>query len=801
LDLDFSAFWFNFVSKSKKDFMNQELRNIDWVEVLSKIEAFATSSEGKNQILNTSPLEPLRALQSVSNIQCAQRLLQQGLRPHMSCLDLAPVWLVRLKKKSVLKNLEFKDVRLFCLETLALFEVLSQSTDPWSQDLLKDLMNAERPLSSIDQVFTLGGEIRSDASEKLYSLYQERERLAREIQAHLDKLVRDYQMETYLQDKFVTTREGRWVVPVKSGSQHWVPGVIHGSSQTKQTVFIEPEKIIPINNRLRQADVEIEEEIERILTELSYYLHSLITEFEKTFDILLTADVVFAKGQFALSVDAKAFSWSESDFDLQNVHHPLLKVSGRTVVANSVHLDRKKSILLLSGPNAGGKTVLLKSMGLAAQMARCGLPLCAEETSQLPYFKNILVALGDSQSVDEELSTFAAHLRKLQTATQLEGHDGLILIDEICGSTDPEEGSALARSFIETYSSQNVFAVITSHLGPLKTGWREYDRVLNGSLEYDLKTGRPTYQFLSGISGDSLALQMAKRVGVNEKVISRAIELLSPSSRERLQHLEEIEQLKTDIGVLRDHLKKETQRAKQTQMKYEKLLEDFEREKEKNLEKYIKEASRKIDEAISLARVDETFKKHQALQEIKNHLPEIVKAKPAPSSISQLLQSNEDFGKAYPPGSKIFIPSLKQDGIVQSLPNSKGEVFVLASSMRLQLKWQDLKPPQKPMNPTAQILRQSFGNSVALQTEERVIDVRVKNVADALEEIEQGLDQATQLQEDRVKIIHGHGTEALKRAVRAALSRSLYVKKWKAGTPEHGGDGVTWVEMSDENLV
>ena len=781
--------------------MNPELKNIDWPEVLSKIEAFATSAEGKNQILNTSPLGPDLALESVSSIQSAQRLLLQGLRPHMSSLDLAPIWLVRLRKKSVLKNLEFKDVRLFCLETLALLEVLSPSTETWPQDLLRDLMNAERPLSAIDHVFTLGGEIRSDASEKLYALYQERERLGREIQSHLDKLVRDHQMETYLQDKFVTTREGRWVIPVKSGSQHWVPGVIHSSSQTKQTVFIEPEKIIPINNRLRQADVEIEEEIERILTELSYYLHSLTPEFEKTFEILLTADIVFAKAQFAQSVDAKAFSWSKSDFDLQRVQHPLLKASGKNVIANNVHLDQRKSILLLSGPNAGGKTVLLKSIGLAAQMARCGLPLCADESSKVPYFKNILVALGDSQSVDEELSTFAAHLRKLQAATQLRGQDGLILIDEICGSTDPEEGSALARSFIESYSSQNVFAVVTSHLGPLKTGWKESDRVLNGSLEYDIKTGRPTYQFLSGIAGDSLALQMAKRVGVEEKVLTRAVELLSPSSRERLQHLEEIEQLKSDIGLLREHLKQETQKAKQMQFKYEKLLTDFEREKERNLEKYLKEATKKVDEAITLARVDETFKKHQALQEIKNHLPEIVKAKSSPLAPEHGLQSHEDFGRAYPPGSKIFIPSLKQDGIIQSLPNSKGEVFVLASSMRLQLKWQDLKPPQKPANPTAQILRQSFGPSMALQNEDRVIDVRGKTVTEALEEIEQALDQATQHQEDRVKIIHGHGTETLKRAVRAALSRSLYVKKWKAGSAEHGGDGVTWVEMSDEKLT
>lgn len=777
--------------------VKMEFRTLDWMEIKAKIESFATSSAAKSKIQVMSALKAPEALKSVDNIFSAASIIAAGIRPHMTSLDFYPNWHTRLKKKAVLKNLEMKDIRLFCHETLALSELLQSSLNDWAQKTAQGLMNAERPLSAIDQIFSPQGEIRSDASEKLFQLHNEREKLARDIQNTLDRLVRDHEMENYIQDKYVTTREGRWVLPIRSGSQHWVPGVIHGSSQSKQTVFIEPEKIVPVNNRLRQVEVEIEEEIERLITELSYFLHTLWQEFESTKEILESTDEIFAKAQFSVMIGGKPFEFSENVFDLNSIQHPLLKLLGKGVVPNNVLLDQTKSILLLSGPNAGGKTVLLKSIGLAAQMARCGLPLCADEGSKLPYFKDIMIGIGDSQSVDEELSTFAAHLKILDESTKYEGPQSLILIDEICGSTDPEEGSALARSFIERYSQNQVFAVITSHLGPLKSGWSNEDRILNGSLEYDIKSGRPTYQFISGLPGDSLALQMAKRVGVDAKIVGRAVELLSPATRKRLESLEEIEQMKSDVNLLQEHLKKETQKAQQLKMKYEKLMKEFETEKESKLDKVIKQAAQKVDEVISQVKVDQTFKKHQALQEIKTQLPEIVKAKPQPATSMQI-ENADDFSLRYPPGSKVFIPSLNQDGIIQSLPNSKGEVFILASSMRLQLSWQVLRPPEKPVNPTSKILRQNTHTSVPLQTEDRVVDVRGKTASEALEELEFLLDQAVQLQEDRIKIIHGHGTEVLKKAVRTFLSRSLYVKKWKAGGQDQGGDGVTWAEIGKD---
>ncbi|AZZ36246.1 endonuclease MutS2 [Bdellovibrio sp. qaytius] len=769
------------------------IKNLDWSEILEKTAAYATSEQGKNLVLEIKPLESADAAEkSFYEIESGLGILSGGIRPHMESLDLFGTWITRVRKAAVLKPLELKDIRHFCLEVIALKEALKEQSSAWALDLNEKLMNAEEPLSAIDSLITPSCDIRMDASEKLYSLSKEKDSLGRQIQTKMDRLVKDHDIEHMLQERFVTTREGRWVIPVKGGMQHFVPGVVHAASQSKQTVYIEPEVIIPMNNRLRAVEVEIEEEIERLLIEISNYLATQKVGFEKTEKEMLLADVLLAKSQLTIHLGARPCKFNSDKLELRDLFHPLLKMTGRTVISNTVTLAPEKSILMLSGPNAGGKTVLLKSIGLAAQMARCGLPICADRASTLPFFKDICTGIGDSQSVDEDLSTFAAHLKTLDQALKLKGPENLILVDEICGSTDPEEGSALARSFIEAYAANGVIAVITSHLSPLKTGWKPEDVVINGSLEYDSKSGKPTYQFLPGIPGDSLALLTAKRVGVDPKIIAKATENLSPLAQKKLSQLEEIETLKKDIANLQDKLKKELKGVEQKRLSLESQIIQFERQKENELEKTIKKASAKVEDAISTAKAAAMLNKHRELQDIKYNLPEIVKGNQVAQTAT--IQNAQEFGKKFPPGSKVFVNSLNQDGIVQSLPNSKGEVMILSQSIRLQLHWQDLKPANKFSNPTNQLVQRS-SLQVSFHDEDRVVDLRGKTVEAAVSELEFALDKASVNKEDRLKVVHGHGTETLKKAIRTYLSRSVYVKKWKAGNQDSGGDGITWVEL------
>ena len=776
----------------------EALKSLDWNEILNRLEKFATSEPARNRLRALEPLANAdEAERSFREILEAQSILSGGERPFMESLDLYSTWFQRLKRDAVLQTLELRDVRRFCIEAIALAEVIRSLQGRWIQSLKERLMDATEALSAIDQLMTPSGEIRNDASENLYNLHREKTQATRSLQTMLDRIVKSYDMEPVLQDKYVTTREGRWVVPVKGGMQRSLPGIIHGQSQSKQTVFVEPDEVVPLNNRLRQIDAEIEEEIERLLMQLSHYLSTQLLKFDSSHNVLLEADIRLAQGKLAEVLDASPPVFTEEVVDLVDVRHPLLVLKNENVIPNTVRMNPEKRILLLSGPNAGGKTVLLKSVGLASQMARCGLPICADEGSKLPFFTRLHVGVGDNQSVDAKLSTFAAHVKILDEATKATGSKQLVLIDEICGSTDPEEGSALARSFIERYANNKVFGVITSHLGPLKVGWDQKSGVINGSLEYNSDSGQPTYHFFMGVPGQSLALQTARRVGVDEKVLNRALDFLSPETKMQYQHLQEIEQMKEELQELRKQLVSETKEARENKKRYMDLIQNFRQDKDAWLERTVKKAEKKIDDLMEKAAVENVFRKHERLNEIKRDLPEVVKASSPPTAPKRKLETAEDFEKIYPPGSMVFIPTISQEGVVQGKANSKGEIPVLSNSMRLTIHWKELRPPHNVSNPTQNLIRRAGNVQVTLADSDRTIDVRGQRAEDAIAQIEIELDAAALASEDRVKIIHGHGTEALKKAIRSHLSRSVYVKKWKAAPPETGGDGVTWAELKD----
>ncbi len=771
----------------------QELANIDWDKTLSHLIEFATSSEGKDLLKKTLPLSKVEeALKSFKIISEAQGILLKGQRPYMESLDLYHSWYHRLEKNAVLKTLELKDVRFFLLEVDHLKETLKPLSGPWIDTIKPKLMSAEEPLSGIDQLMTPQGDIRTDASETLFKLHQEKKQIAHKVQHTLDELVKGHDHDPHLQDKYVTNREGRWVIPVKSGMRHELEGIIHGMSTSKQTVFMEPQEIVPLNNRIKQLEVDIEKEIAKLLKDISDYLFSLTRDFARSKNIMVETDCYLAKAQFANVTSAHPIDFNNDEILLEDLKHPIMVLNGENVIPNSLKLTQKEKILILSGPNAGGKTVLLKAFGLAAHMARCGLLICASPNSYLPFFDDIFVAVGDTQSVDQNLSTFAGHLKVLDHACHTQGNGSLILIDEICGSTDPDEGAALARGFIHHYAEQGSFALITSHLGPLKSGWDKESQIVNGSMNYDTESGRATYEFIRGIPGRSLAFATAKKIGILESVYNRAKIFLSPAGQKRIQSLDEIEKIKEEISTLKKSLKSEVLAAQKKQDEINKLIDQFNREKEGRLKKEINESLEKIKEELKKGEVKNLFESHEKRQQISADFPEVIKyTQPnINGSVEKKYETLQSFYKAFPPGSVVFVSSLNQDGIIQGAPNNKGELPVLSGSMRLFVDWQLLKPPKKTQNPL-KIKNNQKSTEIVYDLKKDEIDLRGLTLNDAIEKLEVTLDNAQANQMERVKIIHGHGSDTLKKAVRGHLSRSVYVSRWMASGPNDGGDGVT----------
>lgn len=771
---------------------------LDWPEILNKLTNLATSELGREQLSRLSPLsDQASCTQSFHQILETQTLLNSsGVRPFMESLSLFSLWSQRLEKNATLKTLELKDARHFFIEVDQLWSELENPETPFLQTQKGSLFDPQEPLSAIDQIMTPDGSIRSDASETLFKLTREKNQKAQEISKILDRLVKEHELEAVLQDKYVTTREGRWVLPVKSGMQGQFDGIIHASSQSKQTVFMEPKEVVKTNNRLREIESEIEQEIELLLKGLSAYLQGRHSEIKLAFQVLLEMDQTYAKAQMSNLLSAQEIQFAENEIILKHLRHPLLVLDDQVeVTPNSVKLDPQNRILLLSGPNAGGKTILLKSIGLAVQMARCGLLVCAEPGSKIPYFKNLHIGIGDSQSVDAHLSTFAAHLQILDSAAQFNGFENLILIDEICGSTDPEEGTALARSFIHEFCENKVFAIITSHLGPLKTGWKKDFGVINGSLEYNNDTGQPTYQFISGIPGQSLAIQTAKRVGVIQKIVARALDFLSPEMKKYLSSLDELEDQKAELRKLKQEVEAQRKELSREKSKYHALAQKFEKDKSNMLNTVVKRAEKKIDKMVGFSKVDNIFKKHSSSQSLKNQLPQVVKV--SQNSGQASFTNVEEFENNFPAGSKVFSPSLGKDGIVQGPANGKGEIPILAQSMRLLVHWSELVAASLPTSNAGRVIRTPSTTHAVPASGDRFVDLRGFKVQEALDQLEKELDQAASTQSDRVKIIHGHGTDTLKRAIRSYLSRSLYVKKWNSGAQLTGGDGITWVELKD----
>tara|TARA_B100001248_G_scaffold255904_1_gene236229 strand:+ start:3867 stop:6131 length:2265 start_codon:yes stop_codon:yes gene_type:complete len=753
------------------------LQRIDWQKILNTISSHTKNEITKSRLQDLSPSSPAAAKQQVKSILDAQEALTEA-HLSLSSLDLVRYWIQRLRKQAILSPLELKDVRSFLSEVDYVYELVEQSENTWlnsfSVENLKPLF--DRLVKSIDSE----GNVLMDATPELTRLNREKVKMGGEIQGLLKNILHQHGPEEYLQDKFVTTRDGRWVVPVKHGMQGKFKGIVHDVSNSGQSIYIEPESVVHANNKLREIELAIQAEMERLLKEISQRLREKITEIENSFLLLLDLDFYFTLAKFNTRIDGQKFEFSD-DFDLVQLRNPLLVYQGHSVVSNSLRISHTEPVLLISGPNAGGKTILLKSLGIAARMAACGLPICAEASSKIPFIENIYISVGDSQNIREGLSTFAAHIQELKDSLAARSQKDLILIDEICGSTDPEEGAAIARAFLQNYADRKIFNLTTSHLGPLKSGWKSESGVNIGSMDFDETRGLPTYKVVMGLAGSSFALKTAKQLGVPENILHEAYEYLSEDWKERHRQMESLEITKQRLMEQEAHLEDLQKENQKLKSEYEAKLLNFEKQKQKAMEELTQAAEKRLEQFL------EDSKKNKAANvfELKADLPKIIKA-PESKEITA-----EDFAEHFPPGTEVFITSLQKRGIVQSRPNQKGEVQVLSNSMHLSLHFRFLQRHEgekaAKINP--------YTISKKLASEDRKLDIRGMTMEEALQALEVEVDEALRQGSDRIQVVHGHGSGVLKKAVRTFCSRSDFIKKWHIADKSQGGDGVTWIEI------
>jgi DNA mismatch repair protein MutS2 len=765
------------------------LRNIDWNYFLTAVENSASSLLAKKQIQESKNFSNWNdALLQMQEILDAKDLLHGDDRIPIQSIDSYPLWFSRLKKGATLQPVEFKDVRLFVTESSYLHFKCEEVRNALTLRWIEEVDSFKKLTSDFERIFTSDGEVKETASPHLQKLFYEKNELNKSVTDKLNHLVKKHELENVLQDRYVTTREGRWVLPIKMGMQGRFPGIIHDTSNSKQSVFIEPQEVVVTNNQLKEVELKIADEIERILSQLSNECRAQTEVFQSSYRALLEWDIRLAQAKITKAIDGEKPQFDAKTLDLIDLRHPLLVLQKQKVVSNSVLLDAEHTVLLVSGPNAGGKTILLKSVGMAAQMARAGYPLCASSASKIPLFHEIFVSVGDTQNISEGLSTFAAHMKELSEASTSKPYQDLVLVDEICGSTDPEEGAAIARAFLEHIAKNRVFNITTSHLSPLKSKWPEELGVIPACMDYDESLGRPTYKLIPGMSGSSFAWKTAKKMGVPEVILQRALDFLNPEWKTRNQQMEDLEKLKSEALLLKAQAETDSRSAEQMRRKYEEKLQKLENEKLQILEEASRDAEKRVEKFFEEIRQGQQKKN---VFEAKAELPQIIKGKK-----STAISSAKEFAEKYPPGSEVYARTILKRAIVQSLPNEKGEVTILAGSMRVQSPWEYLVEETNAQPITkSQFTSTPAPQKNAFGREDFVLDLRGMTIEEAVEHIDHDINQALQENADRLKIIHGHGTGALKKAVRAYLSRSPHIKGWQAASPEHGGDGVTFAEL------
>lgn len=760
----------------------ENLHDLDWDKVLNHICENVTSQAGRLKIQQLTPLPPEEAKKQCNLIIKLSELLPNSNERsyNVDSVDEFHSWYHALIRGATMRVNDFLKILNFCHQWESLKFIVTAVEDTAH-------INFENLINTINQTIDLEGQIKANATAQLYELYQEKLKLTQQIQKVMEQIIKKYEIQDDLQDRYYTLRENRWVLPIKSGKRHNINGIIHAVSQTKQTVFIEPAEVVQLNNRLTSVESAIQDEIERILMNLSQLAKNHENQLAQAYNLMVRFDALIGAAHWRLRTGGSSFDWNPDRLFVKDLGNPIMVYQGMAVVRNFIDLGSKK-ILILSGPNAGGKTVLLKSLALAIQCARVGLPICATY-AELPYIEEIIVDVGDHQNLLGSLSSFQAQMELLKYALKTAGPKTLIVIDEIVANTDPEEAAALGRAFVEALIEKNAWVLVTTHLGLIKDHWSQDQPVLVGSMDFDLENKKPIYRFVAYVPGFSLALEMAKKWGVPDSILKRAWSLLKPETQNKLTTLDEIQNLKNRLLQLEQQYMREIENLKIQKEALEKEQEQIKKEKQKILEQFAKDLEVKAQTILNEIRATQKFQKSLISQRLAKSLPEIVEYKQkadTPSTDTQKL--------VLEPGMRVFVKSFRKFGIIQSQILEKNQVIVYLDSMRVTVGLDDIDPAlTSSLSVTKGFSHRPKSN---LNSHEITFDCRSLTVQEALEKLDSVLDSALQNGVSRVKIIHGHGQNILKKNIRQHLSRMNQIKRWVPGDTLDN-DGVTWAILDE----
>jgi DNA mismatch repair protein MutS2 len=793
-------------------------RTLEWPRLLEILAQHAQSTMGAVRCRSlplASDLAGARLLQQETTEMVAL-LTEEDPAPALNFPDIRDR-LTRARKGGVLEASELRDCAVVAvlMEEVGRWLMRHRVEAPALSRFLASLRLTARGRSTrlaIEAAIRADGSIKESATPELRRLTHRSQELKEEMRLRLEQILQSRRCQAILQESYFAQREGRYVVPVKANMRDRIPGIVHDVSASGATVFLEPRELVELNNSVKVADLEIEREVRRILCELTAMVASISEDIEKGLATLAECDAVRARAELSRRLTCSAITLNDQGrIVLKQARHPLLMFAKHRVVPNDIVMEDTTRVLVISGPNTGGKTVTLKIVGLCALMARAGLHLPCAPGSEMALFTRLYADIGDAQDLSRDLSSFSAHMTQMvqllsETTAQVAVGPSpqprtLVLLDEPVASTDPQEGAALAEALLSRLGWLNMKVVATTHYGSLKELAQMTQGFANASVEFDVERLLPTHRLVLGIPGGSSALEIAGRLGMDETILNDARRRLRHHDR-RLENLmsdlhRKQRQMDEDAERTR-HAREEAERAANEARGLRARLEAAEREAHKGLKK-------KLDEQFQRARADvqaavDAVKRDQRLirvEEAKQRLSELEK---------QTRQALTPAGEPVPVkelgiGDTVEIVGLGMAGNLLETPQGKkrvrvkvgeGELLATVSNLVGLAREPSAAPPLASSSPISRPFPTGGGLGLDEQT---VVDVRGQAADDARDQVVAALDRAALQGVSFLRIIHGHGTGRLKSALREYLADSPYAEAFRPGDRAEGGDGVTVVRL------
>ncbi len=810
-------------------FPEKTLKDLEWPRLLGQLAKRCTGEEAAIACERLLFLNAKDAKERLALIQELMICISEGDPPPV--LPAVPIgeWLVHIRGEAAVSGEALRHIAKNVKLYTAISRYLENRQDvcpqnaalviPENHDI--SALGLARLASEIDSAFDPDGNIADGASPELGRLRKRTISLRKNLVSSIEKI--SEREGDLLQERTITLRNDRFVIPVRADAHRRLPGIVHGASGSGATIFVEPEQVIETGNELMLAREEVLREEARILAELCTAVRDQQDEVALANRLVIEVETRIAAARLSVDLDASVPKPANAGTaNLFRIRHPLLLLDGVKVVPNDIALEKGQSIII-SGPNAGGKTVVLKTVGLLSLMLAAGLPIPADPDSHMGIPKNVLSDIGDDQSLEKNLSTFSAHMSNIASILAAAKDGSIVLLDELASGTDPSEGAALAEAFLETFNHQGATTLSTTHFDTLKVRAQEGAGFVNAAVDFDIADMRPTFQLRQGSPGRSSALSVASRFGAPHKVIERARQILPEETRDLTKVIETLEEERRKVLLERKALETAKQEAEKAKRKSDDKLAKLRARQSKVIDKEAKALWSSIRAAREKMRdVEKSIKRKNA---------KIVDINKARSAVNDMAEALEPGGKLSPedkmdlpgkpatkdqlvPGTAVYVQPFGTTGTVDSTPRG-GKLFVRIGNIKSSVKIGDLRviTPSKGADQKQKTKKDARGKtsshgrfapppiqdrimrdpSEAIKTSENTVDLRGMTADEAIDATDAFLDNALQRNWNVVFVLHGHGTGALKSAIRTYLEESDYVDDFRPGGKNQGGDGITVV--------